>query len=290
VFVAFQLSNQFVGPLNTTMDSLNSIEAVKSIVQRIKKLAKASDKEKSQKTITVDKPVTLSLENVGVHYGEKQVLSNITYTFEPGKKYLVIGRNGAGKSTLLKLLKRSTEEFGGKISINKYDVRDFSYASLSQVVSYINESVPLICDTVRQNILLYRDVPENQLNKAVETVGLKVNLDRVIRDGDRNLSSGETRRIEIARSLINQADIIIYDEAISTLDIPTAYEIEKTLLSLEDQTVIFVSHNFSAQLIRQYDQILLLDGGRLCGFGTHEELMASNAYYQHIMQIKNGRR
>ncbi len=288
IFTAFQLSNQFVGPLNTIMAKMNSIEAVKSIVSRIKNLSTDSAAEKKRQDISLEGPARLSLENVGMQFGEKAVLKDISFTFEPGKKYLIIGKNGAGKSTLLKLLKRSTEEFAGRISLNGHNVKDFSYGSLSRVISYINESVPLICDTVRQNILLYRDIPEEQLKAAVDAVGLKVDLDRVIRDGDRNLSSGEMRRIEIARSLINKADIIVYDEAISTLDIPTAYEIEKALLSLEGQTLLFVSHNFSAKLLSQYDCIVLMDSGRICGFGTHEQLMESNAYYRRILKIKNG--
>lgn len=288
IFVAFQLSDQLVGPVDTTLHQINNIEAVRGITDRIKKMAKGSSKEKKQKDITLSEPATLKLDNVSMQLGGKQIIDGVSYTFEPGKKYLIIGRNGAGKSTLLKMLKRNFDEFNGQITINGNELRDFSYSSLSRVVSYINEAVPLLCDTVRQNILLYRDIPEEQLQTAVDAVGLTVDLDRVIRDGDRNLSSGETRRIEIARSLINRAGVIIYDEAISTLDIPTAYEIEKTLLSLRDQTLLFVSHNFSAQLIEEYDQILLLDQGKICGAGTHKELMQSSEYYRHIMKIKNG--
>lgn len=288
IFTAYQFTDKLVGPMNSIMNNINAIGSVNSIAKRINGIAKASAKEKEQEDIELDQPVTLSLNNVETSIDGKQILKGITYQFEPGKKYLIIGRNGAGKSTLLQLLKRSTEDFGGSITINDRDVRTFSYKSLSSIVSYINEAVPLVCDTVRQNIVLYRDIPEEKVQEAVDTVGLKVSLDRVIRDGDRNLSSGETRRIEIARSLINRSSVIIYDEAISTLDIPTAYQIEKTLLSLKDQTVLFVSHNFSSQLINQYDQIILLDQGEICGYGTHKQLMETSEYYRHIMEIKNG--
>ncbi|MBO5867854.1 MAG: ABC transporter ATP-binding protein, partial [Oscillospiraceae bacterium] len=288
IFTAFQLSNQFVGPLTTVMARINSMEAVQGVAARIKNMATNSKKEQKQSDIKLDSSATLKLEDIRLNMGGRQIIDGVSYTFEPGKKYLIIGRNGAGKSTLLKLLKRSWEDYTGTITINGNDLKDFSYASLSGVVSYINEAVPLLCDTVRQNILLYRNVPEERLQEVVKLVGLKVPLDRVIRDGDRNLSSGEIRRIEIARSLINSTNVIVYDEAISTLDIPTAFEIEKTLLELKDQTVLFVSHNFSAQLIGAYDRILLLDQGKICGEGTHRELMANSEYYRQIMQIKNG--
>ncbi len=288
IFTAYQFSDQLVVPMNTTMDRLNAMESVQSIVKRIKGIAKASKEEKKQEDVVIEEPVTLEIKNVAVEIDGKKILKGVSQTFKSGKKYLIIGRNGAGKSTLLKLLKRSSEDFGGQITVNGVDIRDFSYKSLSGAVSYINEAVPLLCDTVRQNIALYRDVEEERIQEAVQTVGLSVDLDRVIRDGDRNLSSGETRRIEIARSLINRSNVIIYDEAISTLDIPTAYEIEKTLLSLKDQTVIFISHNFSSKLIGLYDEIILLDSGEICGSGRHEELIKTNEYYRRIISIKNG--
>lgn len=288
IYSAYTFVNQLVGPMHSLIAKINAIESVRSIVSRIKRIASASSQEEKQENICLNEPATIALDDVSVTIDGKQILKGITHTFHPGKKYLIIGRNGAGKSTLLRLLKRSQDDFSGSITINQRDIRSFSYKSLSDVVSYINESVSLICDTVRQNIVLYRDIPEKRIQEVVDEVGLKVSLERVVRDGERNLSSGETRRIEIARSLIARADVIVYDEAISTLDIPTAYAIEKTLLSLKNQTVLFVSHNFSSQLIDMYDQIILMDDGRICGCGTHKQLMETSEYYRSIMRIKNG--
>ena len=180
------------------------------------------------------------------------------------------------------------DSYEGNIIIDGQNIKDISNSILSTKVSYINETVSLLCDTVKQNILLFRDVEEAKLKEIVEMVGLTVPLERVVRDGERNLSSGETRRIEIARSLVNKVGTIIYDEAISTLDIQTAFSIERTLLELKNQTVIFVSHNFSSQLISKYDEIILMDNGRIIDFGTHNELMDTNDYYRNIMNIKNG--
>ncbi len=288
IYSAYRFTDQIVAPMHTLIMKINSIESVKSIVARIKRITNASRIERNQKNISLKAPAEITLEDVQMVIGGKQVLDGITYTFEPGKKYLLIGRNGAGKSTLLKLLKRSHRDFSGSIRINGQDIGKYSYRSLAGIVSYINEAVSLVCDTVRQNITLYRDIPEERVQEVVRQVGLTVSLDRVVRDGERNLSSGETRRIEIARSLVNRSNVIIYDEAISTLDVQTAFAIEQTLLSLKDQTVLFVSHNFSSKLIDQYDQIILLDEGKICGSGTHAQLMATSAYYRNIMHIKNG--
>lgn len=288
IYAAYQFTNQIISPMYVLISDVNSIESAQSIIIRSKKLLKS--------TISIDDVIvdesnnscTVELEHIGVNIGKTTILNDVSYTFLPGKKYLIIGKNGAGKSTLLRLMKKSYDKYEGNIKISGVDLKHIPYSVLSKKISYINESVSLLCDTVRQNIVLFRDVLDEDLNRVVSMVGLRVPLDRVIRDGERNLSSGETRRIEIARSLINRAEVIIYDEAISTLDVQTAYSIEKTLLSLKDQTVIFVSHNFSSRLIREYDEIILLDHGKIVDCGTHDDLIQKSSYYQNIMQIKNG--
>ena len=288
VYAAYSFSDQIISPTFTLISATNSIESVKSIVSRIKKLSKLDTKQKQNDDVTFDSSTGIALSNVSVTFNGTPILSNISHHFYPGKKYLVIGKNGCGKSTLLRLLKKSVDSYEGNIIIDGQNIKDISNSILSTKVSYINETVSLLCDTVKQNILLFRDVEEAKLKEIVEMVGLTVPLERVVRDGERNLSSGETRRIEIARSLVNKVGTIIYDEAISTLDIQTAFSIERTLLELKNQTVILVSHNFSSQLISKYDEIILMDNGRIIDFGTHNELMDTNDYYRNIMNIKNG--
>lgn len=288
IYAAYQFTNQIISPMYVLISDINSIESTQSIVQRTKKLLKYNNPIKNDKFGKFYNYCIVELEHIGVNMGDTIILDDVSHKFLPGKKYLIVGKNGAGKSTLLRLMKKSIDEYNGSIKICGVDLKQIPYDVLSKRVSYINESVSLLCDTVKQNIVLFRDVPDQDLNQVVSMVGLKVPLDRVVRDGERNLSSGETRRIEIARSLINRADVIIYDEAISTLDVQTAYSIEKTLLGLKNQTVIFVSHNFSSSLIRQYDEIVLMENGRITDFGTHDELLLRNSYYQKITNIKNG--
>ena len=113
-------------------------------------------------------------------------------------------------------------------------------------------------------------------------------MNRMVNDEGKNISSGEQRRIEIARSLLHSAKVLIFDEVVSTLDIETAYGIEKLALGFEDKTVVFISHNFSGKLIREYDEILVMESGRLLAHGNYDELIKSCDYFRRICEIKFG--
>jgi ABC-type sugar transport system ATPase subunit len=127
-----------------------------------------------------------------------------------------------------------------------------------------------------------------ELEKAIQGSHIALDIDRQIGDEGRNISSGEQRRVEIARSLLKAASVIIFDEVVSTLDIETAYDIEKSALELPDKTVIFISHNFSGKLIRKYDKILVLSAGKIVASGTYDELIENSPYFQRICNIKFG--
>ena len=110
-------------------------------------------------------------------------------------------------------------------------------------------------------------------------------MERSVTDEGRNISSGEQRRIEIARSLLESAKVLIFDEVVSTLDIETAYDIERMALDLADKTVIFISHNFSGKLIKEYDEILVMESGKLLAHGTYADLISSCEYFRRICDI-----
>lgn len=290
VITAYNFASDLSTPLQNCLHKINEIRSVKTITDKIttfRKLAQKSSEDIECDEVTNIDTYNLEYNEVSFAIGEKKVLSNFSFVFEEGKKYLIIGKNGAGKSTLFKLLKRMYGNFTGRISIGGLDISKMSYDTVGGYTSYLNEDVNVFSASVKENITLFRDVDEEILDKAITTAHVEVELDRQIRDNGSNISSGEKRRIEIARTLVQNTPIIVFDEVISTLDIETAFEIEQLALSL-DSTVIFISHNFSGKLVDKYDEILLLGDGMLLGHGTHEELLSANPYYQHIWEIKNG--
>ena len=287
IFTAYSFTDQLVGPMHTLISQINSIGAVKSIVKRIKSIIKPTAENECSDDTSNSKAL-ISFEGVSVEKNGMKILDSVSLDLEKGKKYLIIGCNGAGKTTLLKLLKKQADDYSGNISVKGKNIRSISRDIFTKSIGYINETVSLVCDTVRNNITLYRDVSDDEFQSAVKESGIRIDTGRLIRDGEKNISSGEMRRIELARMIIEKPDVIICDEAVSTLDIKTAARIESTLISMKERTIIFVSHNFSNRLVSRYDEIILMEKGRIIARGTHTSLMKNNMYYRRLMEIKNG--
>ena len=288
LLAAYKFTDDVVGPIHGIIAKLNSINAVGSIIRRVKAVANSRKEEERQTTELKNEFSGISFNHVSFSKNGNTILDDIEFEFEPNKRYLIIGRNGSGKSSMLRLMKRFSDDYTGSILIGDQDIKTINSEALTSVISYTNEHSVLLDDTVYNNIALYRNVKDEQVYLAAKIAGVNIPFDRVIRDGGKNLSSGERRRVELARCLINSPSVMVLDEAISTLDIRTAYEIEKTILSMNNITTIFVSHNFSSALVDRYDTILLMDNGRITEYGTHKELLESSNTYRKLMQIKCG--
>ncbi len=293
VMAAVSFTEEMAYPLQNIVENVNSIRSVKAIAQKINNLCKSGEVgEMPVQEATCQKPrgmdnLDICFEDVQINADGKTIIEDFTFTFEQGKKYLVIGKNGSGKSTLFKALKKRFRDCQGSISVGGKRLAGLSNEELSQLVSYMSENVAIFSGTVLENISLFRDYSETEFMRAISEAQINLDISRVVGEDGTNISSGEQRRIEIARSLLKSAQIMVFDEVVSTLDIETAYEIEKMALDFE-QTVIFVSHNFSGKLIQQYDKILVMDNGKLVACGSYAQLMQSCAYFRRICEIKFG--
>lgn len=292
VIAARSFASDLASPLQDIVTSLNSIRSVKKIVKKIDELSKTEPQSQEQNSAdalaSADEQPNVLFEDLTIEVEGKHIIDHFSFTFRAGKKYLIVGKNGAGKSTMFKALKKQIQNTGGQIYIGDRPLSSVSNGELSRIVSYLNENVSLFSGLVRDNITLFRSDDQIRFESAVANAKVNVDLNREIVDGGINVSSGEQRRIEIARSLFDSVSILIFDEVVSTLDIETAYEIEKMILDYSDKTVIFVSHNFSGKLIKRYDEILVMDGGKLLAHGTYDELYDNCPYFKRICDIKFG--
>lgn len=285
-------------PLTNIIMNINSIHSVREIVRRLDALsgqgqpeapasapeAKAAEELRPESADGCE----VAFDRLHLELGGKAIIDDFSFTFQRGKKYLIVGLNGSGKSSLFRALKKWFRESTGSIRVDGREVSRMDNEQLSRSVSYLNENVSLFSGTVRDNISLFRQCDPEHFDTVIRDAQVRLDLSREIGDEGRNISSGEQRRIEIARSLLESVGVLIFDEVVSTLDIGTAYEIEKMALELEKKTVIFISHNFSGKLIREYDEILVMDSGRLLDHGDYNTLMERCDYFRNICQIKFG--
>lgn len=291
VMAASSFAEELAMPLQSIVENINAIRSVKTIADKVNHLCHRADEITAAEDMalpdSIPEQLDIRFDHVDLKIGDATIIDRFTFTFEQGKKYLVIGRNGSGKSSLFKTLKKRMHNFSGTITIGGKDIRSYNNGELSQLASYMSEHVSIFSGTVLENISLFRSLGDSAYEKAINKAQVNLDPSRLVGEDGVNISSGEQRRIEIARSLLKSARILIFDEVVSTLDIETAYEIEEMVLDF-DQTVIFISHNFSGKLIHHYDEILVMDEGRLVAHGPYDQLLESSEYFKRICQIKFG--
>lgn len=299
VIAAQSFANDLGMPLQDLVMNINSIHSVKALVKKFheysleKKPAQMDEPLSCEPEVAVEERIPgdgrqIEFSNVSLRLEDKTIIDHFSFCFEKNKKYLIVGLNGSGKSSLFRALKKWFPQCKGKITVDGREISSLDNDRLSKSVSYMNENVSLFSGSVRDNVALFRQYSQEDFERAIQAAQIQLDLDREICDEGRNISSGEQRRIEIARSLLESVGVLIFDEVVSTLDIETAYEIEKLALGFDDKTVIFISHNFSGKLIREYDEILVMSDGKLLSHGPYETLVEQCEYFRNICSIKFG--
>lgn len=234
---------------------------------------------------------SITLQNLSFSYTpEIPVLQNITYCFDSGKKYAIVGNSGSGKSTLLELLQGSYSGYQGQIRYDGRELRSFRPDSLYNLISVIQQNVFLFNSSILDNITMFRNFPEEKTALAVRRAGLESLLaargaNTPCGENGSSLSGGERQRISIARCLLQSTPVLLADEATASLDSATAFEITSSILSLDGITRILVTHRLEEPLLRHFDEILVLKDGRLTEHGSFDSLMENKAYFYSLFTI-----
>lgn len=214
-----------------------------------------------------------------------KVISNINYIFEKGKKYAIVGESGCGKSTLLKILMKQINDYQGQISIDDINIKSFDAKSYYSKVALIHQNLFVFKDTFKNNICLYNEFSDEKIKNTIIQSGLtktmnihNAGLDTLIGEGHVELSGGELNRLSIARALIKDVEILLVDEATAALDKVMAYDIEKTILGL-DSTVIAITHRIDDNILKYYDEILVMKDGEIVESGDLQKLIINKGYF-----------
>ena len=218
-------------------------------------------------------------------------LKDITFKANPGELVALVGPSGAGKSTISALVSRLYDASSGSVKLSGIDVRDVSQESLHRVVGAVTQDAHMYHDTIRANLLYANtDASESEIWSACESAqiaemvrSLPDGLDTVVGDRGHRLSGGEKQRLAIARLLLKAPDVVVLDEATAHLDSENEASVQEALaVALMGRTSLVVAHRLST--IRQADQILVIDDGRIVQRGTHDELLVAGGVYSDLYQ------
>jgi ABC-type multidrug transport system fused ATPase/permease subunit len=236
----------------------------------------------------------VALENVWFAYnGEDWVLKDVSFRVEPGERVALVGATGAGKTSIIKLLTRFYDVQRGRVLLDGVDLRELSQEELRRRVALVQQDVFLFSGTVAENIGLGRpDIDQAAIEKAARAVeahrfiaALPNGYQTDLHERGANLSGGQRQLLSFARALAHGADVLVLDEATSSIDTETEALIQQALRVLwEGKTAIVIAHRLST--IQDVDRIHVLHHGRIVESGRHEELLAKRGVYHRLYRLQ----
>lgn len=242
--------------------------------------------------IKTENDTAVEFDHVSATYAgsNEKSLDSLTLNVPRGSTVGIIGATGSGKTTLINLIPRFYDVSGGSLKVNGTDVRNYNVDELRKLVGVVPQKAALVSGTVRDNMKWGKpDATDEEINAALKTaqaldfVDEKDGLDSKILQGGKNLSGGQIQRLTIARALVRKPEILILDDSSSALDFATDAALRRAIKSdTDNMTVFIVSQRFST--IKNADMIIVLDDGRVCGIGKHDELFESCEEYRDICE------
>ena len=290
VILFVNLMNFMIGPVSELPALLAGRRAALGLIG---KLADALEKDGSaggSRTLSrLEHGIELRDVSFGYEEG-KDVLHHVSARFEAGRAYAIVGGSGSGKSTLLNLLLAENTGYRGSVLLDGTELRELSPEALYGLMSVIQQNVFVFNASIRDNVSMFREFPQEALDEAIRRAHLRELLDArgadyLCGENGKGLSGGEKQRVSIARSLLKKSSVLLVDEATAALDMQTAHQVSSDILDLTGMTRIVVTHSLEEALLRRYDGIFVLKNGTLAESGSFDELMQRKGYFYALFTV-----
>ena len=253
--------------------------------------------ESSPATKEITDNIDIECKSLCFSYDEnKEILHNVNMNFKRGSFTAIVGKSGCGKSTVASILTGKNKGFKGSVTIDNVPINEISESSLMKSITYIGHNSYIFKGTVRENLLMANDVDDNKLWQTLEKVNLadflksENGLDTVIDEKASNISGGQRQRLALARALLHNSQIYIFDEATSNIDVESENDIMAQITEIaKSKTVILISHRLAN--VVDADNIYVMQDGNTVESGTHTELLKNNGVYAELynsqIQLEN---
>ncbi len=297
LIIFYYLLDFFLEPLQSLVNMQPELQTAMVAAERLNDILDV-EVEKNDKMELKDSVYDIHIEDVDFRYGERRlVLNGISMMFKRGEKTAIIGESGCGKTTIAKLLMSFYSPEKGKILVNNEDLQMFSPKSIRQRFAYVSQNVFLFTDTIYNNLRMGNEfITEEQIENICKMccahdfiIRLPLGYNTVLEENGTNLSNGQKQRLSIARALLINPDVIIFDEATSNLDVVNERYIKEMINKFSADIVwIIIAHRLST--IKDCDNIYLMKDGSVVSEGTHSELIEKSKEYKRILTMDEEKR
>ena len=292
----------FVNYMSMILFSLNALSFLFSLLsktvvssERINEVLEESTEISEENEVSKDINSNFTIEFKDVYFSYEKtspwVLENLNFKIKKGEIVSIIGGVGSGKSTLINLIPRFYDVSKGSVLVDGIDVKKYNLKILREKIGLVMQKTFLFSQSIEDNVRWGNPIAsQNEIETIVEKSqgsefinNLPEKYKTKVAKGGMNFSGGQKQRISIARTLIKECEILIFDDSFSALDFITEAKLKKEILSLKrDKTIIIISQRISS--IKNSDKIIVLDNGKICGIGTHKELLKYCEIYKEICQ------
>ncbi len=277
-------------PVQDILSMQYSYASAMAAIKRLNRILSLKTEASSDKSIE-STHVDISLKNLGFSYNaDKKILEDISFEIPSGSKIALIGASGSGKTTLAQVISGFYEKDAGSFTCNGIDIEELDKSSLRKKIFLVLQMPILFNSTLRFNITMGEEISDEEIFKALSIAQLKemvnampLGLDTIVGHHGIRLSGGQRQRISIARMILSDPSIVIFDESTSALDVHTEAKLYTAITPLlEEKTVITIAHRLST--VKNADRIYVLESGKIVQSGTHEELQREEGHYMEFLK------